>query len=159
MWVITVARHNILMHGGVNAIALLDKQGLTAYVVHGDVGPRRPKRSDNDPRSDRRVMRQNGNYSVISVALFVISCKRIRSSLLWQIPISFQLSASTEIQGSVAFLPLVPVRLKYLKSKVVLPAPTTLGEHIRQRRLKPISALTARHHRSHRSWRNFRKRR
>jgi transcriptional regulator with XRE-family HTH domain len=30
----------------------------------------------------------------------------------------------------------VPVRLKYLKSKVVLPAPTTLGEHIRQRRLK-----------------------
>jgi transcriptional regulator with XRE-family HTH domain len=30
----------------------------------------------------------------------------------------------------------VPVRLKYLKSKVVLPAPTTLGEHISQRRLK-----------------------
>jgi transcriptional regulator with XRE-family HTH domain len=28
------------------------------------------------------------------------------------------------------------VRLKYLKSKVVLPAPKTLGEHIRQRRLK-----------------------
>jgi transcriptional regulator with XRE-family HTH domain len=81
-------------------------------------------------------MRQNGNYSVISVALFVISCRRIRSSLLWQIPISFQLSALTEIHGFIAFLPLVPVRLKYLKSKVVLPAPTTLGEHIRQRRLK-----------------------
>jgi transcriptional regulator with XRE-family HTH domain len=28
------------------------------------------------------------------------------------------------------------VRLKYLKSKDLLPAPTTLGEHIRQRRLK-----------------------
>jgi transcriptional regulator with XRE-family HTH domain len=30
----------------------------------------------------------------------------------------------------------VPVRLKYLKIKEPLPAPTTLGEHIRQRRLK-----------------------
>jgi transcriptional regulator with XRE-family HTH domain len=30
----------------------------------------------------------------------------------------------------------VPVRLKYLKPKDLLPAPTTLGEHIRQRRLK-----------------------
>jgi transcriptional regulator with XRE-family HTH domain len=28
------------------------------------------------------------------------------------------------------------VRLKYLKAKDLLPAPTTLGEHIRQRRLK-----------------------
>jgi transcriptional regulator with XRE-family HTH domain len=30
----------------------------------------------------------------------------------------------------------VPVRLKYLKPKGLLPAPTTLGEHIQQRRLK-----------------------
>jgi transcriptional regulator with XRE-family HTH domain len=30
----------------------------------------------------------------------------------------------------------VPVRLKYLKPKDLLPAPTTLGEHIRQHRLK-----------------------
>jgi transcriptional regulator with XRE-family HTH domain len=37
--------------------------------------------------------------------------------------------------GFIAFLPLVPVRLKYLKPKVVLPAPTTLGEHIKKRRL------------------------
>jgi DNA-binding XRE family transcriptional regulator len=81
------------------------------------------------------VMRQKGNYNVISVALFVISCKRIRSSLLWQIPISFQLSVSTEIQGFIAFLPLVPVRLKYLKPKDLLPAPTTLGEHLKKRRL------------------------
>jgi transcriptional regulator with XRE-family HTH domain len=33
-------------------------------------------------------------------------------------------------------LPLVPVRLKYLKSEELLPEPTTLGEQIRQRRLK-----------------------
>jgi transcriptional regulator with XRE-family HTH domain len=44
--------------------------------------------------------------------------------------------ASSECHGFIAFLPLVPVRLKYLKSKVVLPAPTTPGEHIRQHRLK-----------------------
>jgi transcriptional regulator with XRE-family HTH domain len=30
----------------------------------------------------------------------------------------------------------VPLQLKYLKPKEVLPAPTTLGEHIRQRRVK-----------------------
>jgi transcriptional regulator with XRE-family HTH domain len=53
-----------------------------------------------------------------------------------QFPFCIQLFASGDFQGSVAFLPLVPVRLKYLKPKDLLPAPTTLGEHIRQRRLK-----------------------
>jgi transcriptional regulator with XRE-family HTH domain len=67
---------------------------------------------------------------------FVISCKRIRSSLLWQIPISLQLSASAQLQGSVAFLPLVPVCLKALNRKDSDFEPQTLGEHIRKRRLK-----------------------
>jgi transcriptional regulator with XRE-family HTH domain len=51
-------------------------------------------------------------------------------------PDSTQFSASVDFHGFIAFLPLVPVRLKYLKPKDLLPAPTTLGEHIRQRRLK-----------------------
>ncbi len=52
-----------------------------------------------------------------------------------QIPFSLQLSASADFQGFIAFLPFVPVRLKYLKPKELVPAPVTLGEHIRQRRL------------------------
>jgi hypothetical protein len=43
--------------------------------------------------------------------------------------------ASSEFHGFIAFLPLVPVRLKYLKSEELLPAPATLGEHIKERRL------------------------
>jgi DNA-binding XRE family transcriptional regulator len=52
-----------------------------------------------------------------------------------QIPFSLQLSASGRSHGFVAFLPLMPVRLKYLKSEELLPEPTTLAEHIKKRRL------------------------
>ena len=52
-----------------------------------------------------------------------------------QDPVRFQCSAYVQFQGFVAFLPLVPVRLKSLKAHEPLPAPTTLGEHIKNRRL------------------------
>jgi ribosome-binding protein aMBF1 (putative translation factor) len=52
-----------------------------------------------------------------------------------QIPFSLQLSASGRSHGFIAFLPLMPVRLKYLKSEELLPEPTTLTEHIKKWRL------------------------
>lgn len=43
---------------------------------------------------------------------------------------------ATPPHGRVAFLPCVPVRLKCLKPRDVLPEPATLGEHIKRRRLE-----------------------
>jgi DNA-binding XRE family transcriptional regulator len=74
-----------------------------------------------------------GNQRMLS--LFILG-----ASTLWlvsmQIPFLFQLSASGRSQGFIGFLPFVPLRLRYLKPKELLPAPTTLGEHIRQRRVR-----------------------
>jgi transcriptional regulator with XRE-family HTH domain len=55
-------------------------------------------------------------------------------SVAMQLPVSFQIS-HWPTSWIHRLLPVDPVRLKYLKPQDLLPAPTRLGEHIRQRRL------------------------
>ena len=52
--------------------------------------------------------------------------------------------ASIDLQGCVAFLPCLPITLKWLKTKEPAQEPRTIGDHIKKRRLerkRPVEAL------------------
>ena len=71
----------------------------------------------------------------MTIILFLwLWSKRARRTPLTQSAVCFTVLAASNSQRRVAFLPLVPIKLKGLKPKDWLDEPTTIGEHLRKQR-------------------------